>query len=287
MIVSRFAPSPTGRLHLGHAWSAIQAHDRAKSEGGRFLLRIEDTDVTRSRPEHVAGIIADLEWLGLGWDEMSVQSGRLALYDAALDRLRDAGLAYPCFCTRAEIARELAASLHAPHGPDGPLYPGTCRAIDSATRVQRMASEAFAWRLDAAEAARRAGAMTWTDELAGMMPVDPRLLGDLVLKGKDRPASYHLAVVVDDAAQGITHVVRGRDIMPSTHAHRLLQAVLGLPEPVYRHHSLVLDAEGNRLAKRHGAPTLADWRAEGMDGIALVERLRVGELPFGYKLDRA
>jgi glutamyl-Q tRNA(Asp) synthetase len=287
MIVSRFAPSPTGGLHLGHAWSAIQAHDHAKNEGDRFLLRIEDTDVTRSRPEHVAGIIEDLEWLGLGWDAMSVQSERLPLYDAALDRLRDAGLAYPCFCTRAEIAREVAASLHAPHGPDGPLYPGTCRVIDPATRAARMASEAYAWRLDAGEAARRAGPLAWTDELAGTTPVDPQLLGDLVLKGKDRPASYHLAVVVDDAAQGVTHIVRGRDIMPSTHAHRLLQAVLSLPEPRYRHHSLVLDAEGNRLAKRHSAPTLADWRAEGMDGIALVERLRVGELPFGYRLDQA
>ncbi len=272
---------------MGHAWSAIQAHDRARDHQGRFLLRIEDTDVTRSRPEHVAGILTDLEWLGLGWDEMSAQSERLALYDAALDRLRDDGLAYPCFCTRAEIAREVAASLHAPHGPDGPLYPGTCRAIDPATRAERMASEAFAWRLDAGEAARRAGPLSWTDELAGTMPVAPRLLGDLVLKGKDRPASYHLAVVVDDAAQGITHVVRGRDIMPSTHAHRLLQAALGLPEPIYRHHALVLDAEGNRLAKRHGAPTLADWRYEGMDGIALVERLRIGELPFGFRLGQA
>lgn len=285
MIVSRFAPSPTGGLHLGHAWSAIQAHDRAKNEGGRFLLRIEDTDVTRSRPEHVAGIIEDLEWLGLGWDEMSVQSERLALYDAALDRLRDAGLAYPCFCTRAEIAREVAASLHAPHGPDGPLYPGTCRAIDSTTREERMATEAFAWRLDAEEAARRAGPLTWTDELAGTMPVEPLTLGDLVLKGKDRPASYHLAVVVDDAAQDITHVVRGRDIMPSTHAHRLLQAVLGLPEPVYHHHALVLDANGNRLAKRHGAPTLADWRIEGVEGNAVAGRLRAGELPAGFAFD--
>ncbi|HWU73197.1 MAG TPA: glutamate--tRNA ligase family protein, partial [Sphingomonas sp.] len=139
MIVSRFAPSPTGGLHLGHAWSVIQAHDRARDHQGRFLLRIEDTDVTRSRPEHVAGILADLEWLGLGWDAMSLQSERLALYDAAPDQLREAGLAYPCFCTRAEIAREVAASLHAPHGPDGPLYPGTCRAIAPATREARMA----------------------------------------------------------------------------------------------------------------------------------------------------
>ena len=285
MIVSRFAPSPTGGLHLGHAWSAIQAHDRARDHGGRFLLRIEDTDVTRSRPEFVAGIIADLEWLGLGWDAMSVQSERLAMYDAALARLRDAGLAYPCFCTRAEIAREVAASLHAPHGPDGPLYPGTCRPIDPATRAARMASEAFAWRLDAGGAAHRAGPLSWTDELAGTMPVDPQLLGDLVLKGKDRPASYHLAVVVDDAAQGVTHVVRGRDIMPSTHAHRLLQAVLDLPEPVYHHHTLVLDANGNRLAKRHGAPTLTDWRAEGMDGAALANRLRAGDLPVGFAFD--
>lgn len=286
MIVSRFAPSPTGGLHLGHAWSAIQAHDRARDHGGRFLLRIEDTDVTRARPEHVAGILADLEWLGLGWDAISVQSERLALYGAALDRLREQGLAYPCFCTRAEIAREVAASLHAPHGPDGPLYPGTCRALDPVRQEERMAREAFSWRLDAGEAARRAGPLTWTDERAGTTLVDPLMLGDLVLKGKDRPASYHLAVVVDDAAQGVTHVVRGRDIMPSTHAHRLLQAVLGLPEPVYHHHALVLDAEGNRLAKRHGAPTLADWRTEGMDGVTLANRLRAGDLPVGFKFDR-
>ena len=285
MIVSRFAPSPTGGLHLGHAWSAIQAHDRARHHGGRFLLRIEDTDMTRSRPEHVAGILADLEWLGLGWDELSVQSERLALYDAALERLRDQGLAYPCFCTRAEIAREVAASLHAPHDPDGPLYPGTCRTIDAATRDARMASEAFAWRFDAGKAARQAGPLTWTDELAGTMPVEPLMLGDLVLKGKDRPASYHLAVVVDDAAQGVTHVVRGRDIMPSTHAHRLLQAVLDLPAPVYRHHALVLDADGNRLAKRHGAPTLADWRTEGLDGVGLANLLRAGNLPAGFAFD--
>ena len=148
-----------------------------------------------------------------------------------------------------------------------------------------MATEAFAWRLDAEEAARRAGPLTWTDELAGTVPVEPLMLGDLVLKGKDRPASYHLAVVVDDAAQDITHVVRGRDIMPSTHAHRLLQAVLGLPEPVYHHHALVLDANGNRLAKRHGAPTLADWRIEGMEGNAVAGRLRAGDLPASFAFD--
>jgi len=287
-VISRFAPSPTGRLHLGHAWSALLARDFARTRGGRFLLRIEDIDPARCRPEHVAGIIEDLRWLGIGWDEEPVfQSQRLPLYAEALAALAARGLTYPCFCTRAQIAAEIAASTAAPHGPDGPLYPGTCRTIDPATRATRMASEAYAWRLDAGEAAQRAGPLTWTDELAGTMPVDPQLLGDLVLKGKDRPASYHLAVVVDDAAQEITHVVRGRDIMPSTHAHRLLQAVLGSPESIYHHHALVLDAEGNRLAKRHGAPTLADWRAEGMDGIALVERLRVGELPFGYRLDQA
>jgi glutamyl-Q tRNA(Asp) synthetase len=269
---------------LGHAWSAICAHDRARRDGGRFLLRIEDTDVTRCRPEFTQDIVVDLGWLGLEWDELSIQSARLARYDEALDQLQQASLAYPCFCTRGEMAREVAASLHAPHGPDGPLYPGTCRSLDSATRRARMASEAYSWRLDADEAARRAGPVIWTDELAGTFVADPHMLGDVVLKGKDRPASYHLAVVVDDAAQDITHVVRGRDILPSTHAHRLLQSALGLPAPRYHHHALILDSESQRLAKRSAAPTLADWRATGIDGHALADRLRTGDLPIGFSL---
>lgn len=280
-LVTRFAPSPTGPLHLGHAVSAILAHDAAQQAGGRFLLRIEDIDIGRSRPEHVATILADLAWLGLSWDAVAVQSERLTAYDGALERLKAMGVVYPCFCTRSQIAAEVAASVSAPHGPDGPLYPGTCRdAADAGARVA--AGAPHSWRLDAAAALARTGPLWWTDEELGRFQVDPLVLGDLVLKGRDRPASYHLAAVADDAAAQVTLVVRGRDILPSTHAQRLLQALLGLPTPRYRHHRLVADEEGRRLAKRHNAPTLAAWREAGCDGRALAERLRAGKLPAGY-----
>ena len=284
-VVTRFAPSPTGRLHPGHAFSAIQAHDHARERGGRFLLRIEDIDGTRSRPEHVAAILADLEWLGLKWDgEVVFQSERVALYRAALGRLKEKGLAYPCFCTRADIA----AAGSAPHGPDGPIYPGICRALDEAERAARMA-EPHAWRLDMAKAARwmqeqgwHAGGLVWLDELAGSQCADPAAFGDVVLARKDAPSSYHLAVTVDDAAQGVTHVVRGADLFVATHVHRLLQALLDLPVPVYRHHPLLTDAAGNRLAKRTGAPTLEGLRLAGMDGRALADELRAGRFPTGF-----
>ena len=228
-IVSRFAPSPTGRLHLGHAWAAIRAHDHARSRGGTFLLRIEDIDGTRSRGEHVAGIVEDLGWLGLTWDGPVVrQSARLALYEAALAELRAQRLLYPCFCTRADIA----ACVSAPHhGPDGLVYPGTCRWLDPAETAERMArGAAHAWRLAMAEAmtaaAARAGPLAWTDLAAGPQIADPLAFGDVVLARKDAPASYHLAVTVDDAAQGVTDVVRGRDLFRATDIHRLLQALL-------------------------------------------------------------
>ena len=280
LVTSRFAPSPTGPLHLGHALSAVLAHDRARQAGGRFLLRIEDTDTGRCRAEFVEGIVADLAWLGLSWEAVVVQSERLALYDAALGRLQAMGVAYPCFCTRGAIAREVAASLSAPHGPDGPLYPGTCRGAEAGARLA--AGEAHSWRLDAGKAAAIAGPLFFEEEGVGIVAVEPHLLGDLVLKGRDRPASYHLAAVVDDAAQAVSHVVRGRDILPSTHPQRLMQALLGIRPPVYRHHALIGDAEGRRLAKRHGAPTLAAWREAGLDGRALADRLRRGELPAGF-----
>jgi glutamyl-Q tRNA(Asp) synthetase len=323
-IVSRFAPSPTGLLHLGHAWSAIAAHDRAREAGGRFLLRIEDIDGTRSREEYVAAIERDLAWLGLTWDGPVVrQSQRLGLYDAALDRLKALGLLYPCFCTRAEIA----ASLSAPHGDEGPVYPGTCRHLAADERARRLAGEQHAWRLDmagavlpsvtpglsrgptgglAALAARVAdpsarvlaepwtpaqgrgdgkgggGRLTWYDEIAGTIVATPEIHGDVILARKDAPASYHLAVTVDDAAQGVTHVVRGRDLFAATHVHRLLQALLGLPTPVYRHHALIGNAAGKRLAKRDRAPTLADLRDAGQDGLALAASLRAGHPPIGF-----
>jgi glutamyl-Q tRNA(Asp) synthetase len=278
-IVSRFAPSPTGKLHLGHAFSAIQAHDRARSEGGRFLLRIEDIDGTRSRPEHVATIEADLRWLGLTWDgAVLFQSTRLAAYAVALDRLRGEGLLYPCFCTRAEIA----ASLSAPHGP-GAVYPGTCRHLDEAARAARIAAGAqHAWRINMADAVARTGPLAWNDERAGPVVARPETHGDVVLARKDAPASYHLAVTVDDAAQGVTHIVRGLDLFGATDVHRLLQALLGLPTPVYRHHALLNDADGVRLAKRTHAPTLERLRLAGEDGVALAQSLRAGQVPSGF-----
>ena len=274
MIVTRFAPSPTGGLHRGHAWSAILAHDRARAGGGRFELRIEDIDGTRSRPDHVATILADLAWLGLQWDSLSFQSARLDQYRTALAHLRTRGLLYPCFCTRADIAREVAASMSAPHGPDGPPYPGVCRALSAGERTHRLASAPHAWRLDMAAAIDQAGQLIWTDERAGAITALPEQAGDVVLARKDAPASYHLAVTVDDAAQGITHVIRGADLFGATHVHRLLQALLDLPTPVYHHHPLITDAAGQRLAKRSGAPMLAHLRMAGIDGRGFAAQLR-------------
>lgn len=281
-VVSRFAPSPTGRLHLGHAYSAILAHDHARARGGAFLLRIEDIDPGRARPEHVDGILEDILWLGLEPDgEIVYQSERLGDYAEALDRLKAAGLVYPCFCTRAAIAAEIAASAAAPHGPDGPVYPGTCRALPREERAQRMASKSHAWRLDVQRAAAAAGPLYWADGDTEVQ-ADPLAFGDVVLARKDAPTSYHLAVTVDDAAQGVTDVVRGRDLYAATDVHRLLQALLGLPTPHYHHHALLTDAAGRRLAKRSGAPTLADLRASGADPAALADNLRAGRLPAGY-----
>ena len=276
-VVSRFAPSPTGRLHLGHAFSAIRAHDFARTRGGRFLLRIEDIDGTRSRTEHVETILADLAWLGLSWDELSFQSQRLPGYEAALDRLRTMGLLYPCFCTRAEIAEAMAA----PHGPVD-VYPGTCRGLDAARRLH----EPHAWRLDMAAAVARTGPLCFTDN-GETHPADPLAQGDVVLARKDAPASYHLAVTVDDAAQGVTDVVRGRDLFEATHVHRLLQALLGLPTPAYHHHALLAGPGGTRLAKRHGAPALAAMREAGEDGRAVADALRQGRLPAGFSTANA
>jgi len=274
-IITRFAPSPTGRLHPGHAFSAIQAHDFARERAGAFLLRIEDIDGTRSRPEHVATILDDLAWLGLRWDgDVVFQSHRLADYEAALSRLRAMDLIYPCFCTRADIA----ASLTAPHGPDSAVYPGTCRMLTAPDLTRP-----HCWRLDMAKAvASVAAPLSFHDSRHGTIQADPLAHGDAVLARKDAPASYHLAVTLDDAAQGVTDVVRGDDLLPATHVHRVLQALLDLPTPRYHHHALLLGADGQRLAKRHGAPTLAALRDSGMDGRAFADALRRGELPVGF-----
>lgn len=256
MLISRFAPSPTGRLHLGHGFSALRAYDLARAADGRFLLRIEDIDPARCRPEHVAGIIEDLAWLGLDWDEPPVfQSQRLPLYAAALDRLKAAGLAYPCFCTRTRIAAEIAASAAAPHGPDGPLYPGICRRLSDADRASRIAAgEAHAWRLDVEKAEALAGPLTWHDARAGEVTAIPAIHGDIVLARKDAPTSYHLAVTVDDAAQGVTDVVRGSDLLDSTARQIHLQRLLGLPTPRYLHLPVAITPRGEKLSKQTHAP---------------------------------
>ncbi|MGC1269872.1 MAG: tRNA glutamyl-Q(34) synthetase GluQRS [Croceibacterium sp.] len=277
MIVTRFAPSPNGPLHLGHALSAIIAHDLAVERGGRFLLRIEDIDGTRSRADLEDEFRADLGWLGLQWDEVPPQSARLDSYRAAADRLRGMGLLYPCQCTRAEIAAAAAKV-----GPEGPVYPGTCKGqnLDPAVPAS--------WRLDVAAALELTGPLSWTDELAGTQPARPDLLGDVVLvrKDADTPASYHLAATLDDATDGVTLVTRGMDLFPASHVHRLLQALLGLPTPVWHHHALLLDASGRKLAKRRGSPSLADRRLSGEDGPALAKALRQGRFPAGITLSQ-
>lgn len=286
-VVTRFAPSPTGRLHLGHAYSALAAYDFAKARGGRFLLRIEDIDPGRARDAFVAGIEEDLRWLGLEWAETPLrQSTRLPVYREALERLERASLLYPCFCTRAEIA----ASASAPHGDAGPLYPGTCRALSPTERAARRATTPHCWRLDMGEAVARAGPLTWEDARAGRVVARPLLQGDVVLARKDAPVSYHLAVTVDDAAQQVSDVVRGEDLFAATHIHRLLQALLGLPTPRYHHHPLLRGPDGRRLAKRDGAPTLAALRESGVDPRALAAALRRGatdELFIGKAAPRA
>ncbi|WP_420345352.1 tRNA glutamyl-Q(34) synthetase GluQRS [Pelagibius sp.] len=294
---TRFAPSPSGYLHLGHAYAAVFAaraaegasgnayRDAYEGGGGRFLLRIEDIDGGRARPEYEAAILEDLAWLGLRWEQpLRRQSDCAADYAAALQRLQARELLYPCFCTRKEIAAEIARAGSAPHGPPGPgeaIYPGICRGLTNAERQQRIgAGERYALRLDVfralAEAEAEAGGpLTWHDRDRGQQVCDPRPQGDVVLARKDAAASYHLAVVVDDAAQDVTLVTRGADLFEASHVHRLLQALLGLPVPDYHHHGLVADNEGRRLAKRHDGLSIRELRESGRsagDVIALAEK---------------
>lgn len=251
-------------------------------------LRIEDIDGTRSRPEHVTGIIEDLRWLGVEWDgDILFQSQRIGIYEAALDRLRAMGLLYPCFCTRADIQ----ASMTAPHGPEGAVYPGTCRALSVDVRARRIAaSDAHAWRIDMAQAAARAGPLSWRPfgaDDSSAVSADPGVHGDVVLARKDAPASYHLSCTLDDAAMGVTHVLRGGDLRGVTDIHRLIQALLDLPSPAYRHHPLLVDAQGQRLAKRSGSLSLAQLRAQGVDPCILAADLRAGRFPVGISYGKA
>ncbi|MES2147615.1 MAG: tRNA glutamyl-Q(34) synthetase GluQRS [Pseudomonadota bacterium] len=275
MIVTRFAPSPSGRLHLGHAYSAVLGHARARSDGGRFLLRIEDLDPGRSRPEFVAAIIADLRWLGIDWDgEPLVQSERAGAYAEALERLRAIGLVYACFCTRSDIA----AALSAPH-KQAAHYPGTCRG--RADDRERRAIEPHSWRLDSQAALARTGMPRWREDEAVFSSTSADF-DDVILARKDAPAAYHLACVVDDCASGVSLVTRGVDLRASTPIQRLLQRLLDWPEPEYFHHPLIGHDDGRRLAKRDGSPSLAIMRDRGVDGRALAEGLRAGQLPLGF-----
>lgn len=281
MIVTRFAPSPTGYLHLGHAFAAMFAFERARKSGGTFRLRMEDIDAARSRPGFEDAIREDLTWLGLSWDGAILkQSTRLAAYKAALDSLDSRGLLYPCFCTRSEIAAEIARIAQAPHGPDGPLYPGTCRTLSSNARdAHRKSGAPYALRLDVRAAAKRVGSLFFREAGAGPhgergdIPVDPLLFGDVILARKDNPASYHLAVTIDDAHQGVTLVTRGNDLFPATHIQRILQALLGLPAPEYEHHRLILDASGRKFSKRDGSVTLRELRKAGWTAERIRERV--------------
>jgi glutamyl-Q tRNA(Asp) synthetase len=274
MVITRFAPSPTGYLHLGHAFSALNAWRRARSAGGQFLLRLEDIDPGRCRPHFATAILEDLTWLGLDWDgPPRIQSDHLADYQAVLDELRNRHLTYPCFCTRADIAREISASASAPHTPDGtPLYPGTCRRLSPAERATRIAAgEQFALRLDVAAALQPH--LWYEEEAEGRIACHPEQFGDIVLARKDAPASYHLCVTHDDALQGVTLVTRGKDLQPATSLHRLLQTLMGWRAPAYVHHHLLTDLAGRRLAKRDRAMTLRSLRAEGVSARAIIQRV--------------
>ncbi len=268
--VTRFAPSPNGHLHLGHALSAIVAHDLAQSDGGRFLLRIEDIDGPRSRPELAEEFRRDLAWLGLQWEEVPAQSTRLGSYAAAAEALRARGIIYPCTCTRSEIE-----AAGAKEGSEGLIYPGTCK------HTPPDPSRPAAWRLDATKALAVTGPLAWEDALAGPQQVDLAGLGDVVLVRKDLPASYHLAVTLDDAADGVTLVTRGGDLFAASHVHRTLQALLGLSVPRWHHHPLLRDESGEKLAKRRGSPALAERREAGEDGRVLAEQLRMQLLSLG------
>ena len=283
-VTTRFAPSPTGLLHLGHAFSALIAWRRARAAGGRFLLRLEDIDPNRCRPEFAAAIPEDLAWLGLDWNgEIRVQSAHLPEYRATLDALAGQELLYPCFCTRNDIVREVEHAAHAPHGPEsgpsgpdgGPRYPGTCRGLSADERATRIArGQPHALRLDMARALETVAApLTFEEEGEGTIACDPAAFGDVVLARKDAPASYHLCVTHDDALQGVTLVTRGIDLKPATHLHRLLQALMGWPAPRYAHHRLLTDAAGRRLAKRDRAATLRELRASGVTAAEVRERV--------------
>ena len=264
--ITRFAPSPTGLLHLGHAYSALFTKSQAKRTGGRFLLRIEDIDPERCRTEFEDAIYEDLRWLGLNWElPVRRQSEHMDEYAKALSTLQEIEILYPCFCTRKDIQSAIHALHHRDLGPGGPLYPGTCRGLSQVERKAReSAGDAFALRLDMGKALKGlSGSLHWNDLAHGKITATPEIFGDVVLARKNTPTSYHLAVTLDDHLQGITLVTRGEDLLPSTHVHRLLQELLGLRAPDYHHHPLLTDDEGRRYAKRDKSLSLKALRDEG------------------------
>jgi glutamyl-Q tRNA(Asp) synthetase len=277
-IVTRFAPSPTGLLHLGHAYAAGFAYQQAQKHAGRFLLRLEDIDVTRVRPEYEVALLEDLAWLGLSWETpVRKQSEHLADYQTALDQLNARGLLYPCFCSRKEILTELANAAVAPQGPEGSLYPGTCRLLSVAERSERMsAGQPYALRLDMPKAlAQVKQPLMWEDLTHGMHEARPEIFGDVILARKEIPTSYHLAVVLDDSLQGVTLITRGEDLLSATHLHRLLQELLNLPVPRWQHHQLIVDQAGKRLAKRDQARSLRFLKNEGFSVEQLWESINI------------
>ena len=279
-IVTRFAPSPTGLLHLGHAYSALFAFEAARKSGGSFLLRIEDIDFTRCRREFEVAILEDLAWLGIEWETpVRRQSDHLHEYVAVAEQLRVRGLLYPCFCTRKDIQREIELAAAAPHAQEGPVYPGMCRSLSEDERQSRIVSgESFAMRLDLNRAIAEVGSdLEWIDLERGLQKAQPEVLGDVVLVRKDIGCSYHLAVVMDDALQGVTRITRGQDLFQATHVQRLLQALLNLPTPEYHHHPLICDTEGKRLAKRHEAEPLRSLKSRGVSAHDVWERLGFGQ----------
>jgi glutamyl-Q tRNA(Asp) synthetase len=273
-MITRFAPSPTGDLHLGHALAAWIAFDLAKRNGGEMLLRFEDIDVTRVRPEFYDAIEEDLSWLGITWSGVPWrQLDRTDAYQAALEKLQILGVLYPCFCTRKEIAMMTSAPQR-DDGLEGVLYPGICRNLTESEKQQRIKrGDRWSWRLDAEKAAQLCGPLSWYDHRFGEYMLDTQLLGDVVIARKDIGVSYHLAVVVDDAAQNVTWVTRGEDLLSSTHVHVMLQKLLVVPQPRYWHHSLVCDEQGKRLAKRHDALSLRAMRKGGVSPIEVIERI--------------
>lgn len=280
-IVTRFAPSPTGLLHTGHAFSALFAYESARRSEGQFILRIEDLDFTRCRPEFATALEEDLTWLGITWKRPARrQSDHLADFTAAADSLQQQGLLYPCFCTRKDIQQEINSAAAAPHGPDGPVYPGTCRHLSPSERDDRIAAgQPFALRLNLEKARRITGSeLKWRDLTKGWQTARPEIFGDIVLIRKDIGSSYHLAVVHDDALQGVTLVTRGMDLFSATHIQRVLQSLLGLPTPEYHHHQLICDHNGKRLAKRDNAESLRSLRERGITANELRVRL-FAELP--------